>query len=77
MDIELGGATFSNFLTNWVKAAKGEYDVILGNVRLGLYGEYLIARTSPTLIEAGPVAVGGAQPPTRQRSHSQGGVLGR
>ena len=48
VDIELVGATSSNFLTYWVKATKGDYDVIIGNVRLGLYGGYLVARASRT-----------------------------
>jgi glycosyltransferase involved in cell wall biosynthesis len=48
VDIELVGATFSNFLTYWAKATKGEYDVIIGNVRLGMYGGYLVARASCT-----------------------------
>lgn len=46
--IDLVGATSSNFITYWWKAVKGEYDVIIGNVRLGLYGGYLIARASRT-----------------------------
>ncbi|MEA1932603.1 MAG: hypothetical protein U9O06_13800 [Euryarchaeota archaeon] len=48
VDIDLIGATSSNFITYWWKAVKGEYDVIIGNVRLGLYGGYLIARASRT-----------------------------
>lgn len=48
IDVELVGATTSNFSKYGIKAAKGEYDVILGNVRLGLYGGYIISRLSGT-----------------------------
>jgi glycosyltransferase involved in cell wall biosynthesis len=48
VNIDLTGATLQNFTRYWLKAAKGEYDVIIGNVRLGLYGGYLVARASHT-----------------------------
>lgn len=48
VSVDLVGATVGNFLRYEWKAARGRYDIIIGNVRLGLYGGYLIARTTGT-----------------------------
>jgi glycosyltransferase involved in cell wall biosynthesis len=48
VSVELVGATPRNFLSYTIRAMKGEYDVIIGNVRLGLYGGYFVAGVSRT-----------------------------
>jgi glycosyltransferase involved in cell wall biosynthesis len=48
IEIDLIGATTGNFLKYGIKLTKGEYDIVIGNVRLGLYGGYPLARLTRT-----------------------------